>query len=222
MRSEAIYTLAITSCGRHDLLEETLVSFYTHVSVLPEQTLIYEDGPSTRPQWVPREVVWIQGGIRRGQIHAVDELYRHVKTDLIFHCEDDWKFMLGGRWIEDSKWILEFDPEIIYVSLRGQMWNHPLTRAKDGPYFIAQENWRGGWGGFAFNPGLRRRSDWERIGSYGAHVKHGPYAKHEQELSIMYGKMGYKIADLGLPIIRHLGEGRSVLDEFVTKNSASS
>ena len=49
------YSLCITSCNRHDLLQRTLVSFYSTVDELPLQTYIYEDGPTERPNWLPDE-----------------------------------------------------------------------------------------------------------------------------------------------------------------------
>ena len=45
------------------------------------------------------------------------------------------------------------------MTLRGD-WNHPLVTDKRFPFKIAQPNWKGGWGSFTFNFGLRRKSDW--------------------------------------------------------------
>jgi hypothetical protein len=171
--------------------------------------------------WVPREIVWIQGGERKGQIEAVDALYRRVRTAEIFHAEDDWWFEQTGTFIQDSRAILKLYPKVIMVSLRGNTGWHDLINVAQYPFLIAQPNWKGGWGGFAFNPGMRRRADWERIGCYADHVKHGKFAIHEEKLSILYQRMGYVIADLGRPIARHLGQGRSCLDEFADSSGSS-
>jgi hypothetical protein len=79
--------------------------------------------------------------------------------------EDDWGFTAGG-FLGPSFEISEKYPEVITVALRGD-WNHPLVSDKRFPFKIAQPNWKGGWGGFCFNPGARRRADWLRVGSYG-------------------------------------------------------
>ena len=210
-----MYTLAITSCGRHDLLERTLVSFYSTVDELPYETIIYEDGPTPKPKWLSDSwvVKWIQGGERIGQLAAADALYQHIKTPEVFHCEDDWLFTKPAEYIRRSRKILESHRQVIMVSLRGRTGWHPLVKDPLYPFPIAQPDWNG-WGGFAFNPGLRRLADWQRIGGYSLHATHSAGAEHERQLSMMYHKMGYIIADLGEEIVRHLGEGRSILDEF--------
>lgn len=52
-----------------------------------------------------------------GQIKSIDLAYQEVKTDYIFHCEDDWLFYRSG-FIEDSMTILESDQSILTVWLR--------------------------------------------------------------------------------------------------------
>ena len=210
------YSLTITSCSRHDLLQRTLISFYSTVDELPMHTYIYEDGPTERPNWLPDEVHWIQGGERKGQLHAIDHLYRHVKTPHIFHLEDDWMFNPGSRvshYIERSRNILDHWPQVIMVSLRGESGWHPLVTGPSYPFKIARPNWDG-WGGCSFNPGLRRLADWKKIGSYSQHATHDVGAEHERKLSRLYLEMGYVIADLGERIVEHIGDGRSVLDDF--------
>lgn len=217
------YTLAVTSCARHDLLERTLVSFYTTCDELPHETIIFEDGGTPAPAWLPKGIKWLQGGERRGQVRAVDGLYEEVKTDEIFHCEDDWLFRpsaKSARYIERSREILDRWRSVIMVSLRGDSGWHPLElRPGYDALRIARPDWDG-WGGFAFNPGLRRRADWKCIGSYGQHVTHGLRAEHERQLSMLYHRMGYVIADLGENLIWHQGDGRSKLDEFANSSSS--
>jgi hypothetical protein len=93
-RVEDAYTLVVTSCRRFDLLEQTFRSFYAHVDVQPEELIVVEDSAETEV----KEIVDALGvpartlirGARLGQLHAIDHAYAHVKTPLIFHCEDDW------------------------------------------------------------------------------------------------------------------------------------
>ncbi|HEV2397932.1 MAG TPA: hypothetical protein VGS27_13380 [Candidatus Sulfotelmatobacter sp.] len=39
-------SMLITSCNRHDLLKETLTTFYQTVDIVPQQIVIYEDSLS--------------------------------------------------------------------------------------------------------------------------------------------------------------------------------
>jgi hypothetical protein len=108
---------------------------------------------------------------------------------------------------------LRAHPEISTVSLRGPAWNHPLVGVPEYPFKIAQPNWNDGWGGFVFNPGLRRKSDYLKMGPYAQVGTEMTACLAERELSKLYLAAGYRIADLGRPIIEHLGAGRSKTKE---------
>jgi hypothetical protein len=210
------YTLAVTSCNRHDLLRQTLQSFIDTADLMPQETIIIEDGDTPEPIWLKESPFrqfnarWLSNTRRSGQIYSIDRLYSEIKTDYIFHCEDDWQFCEQG-FVQPSKEILQKHPEVIMVSLRGDTGWHPLVSDSRFPFKIAEPNWRGGWGGIAFNPGMRRMSDYKRIGSsYGRHVAYGSHGLgHEMELSKMHLSLGYVIADLGYPYLTHIGGGRS-------------
>ena len=211
------YTLVVTSCDRHDLLEQTLRSFVEYADQKPARTVIVEDSSRHRPAFIDdiREslggVLWLPNGKRLGQIVSIDRAYSEVNTPWIFHCEDDWKFLRTG-FIEKSFDILGKYGAISTVSLRGDEWCHPYYNDPRFPFKIAQPGWCGGWGGFTFNPGLRRKGDYTRIGSsYGSVVS---YARsgcdHELLLSKKYLDMGYYVAWAeDKPFVEHLGEGRS-------------
>ena len=221
------YTLAVTSCNRFDLLKKTLESFAQHADLWPESTVIVEDSDAPMPAWVPQlhglkfgAITWINTG-RRGQIFALDTLYSNIKTEGVFHLEDDWLFT-DGPFVGPSFRVLERYPNIWTVSLRGKDCNgHPLEPyaqpTPGGPLlFMNVPGWRGGWGGCHFNPGARRLSDYRRIGSYGRHVGYGHHGcGHELALSKLHLELGYRIAVLQKyqgcqdPFIHHLGAGLS-------------
>jgi hypothetical protein len=211
------YTCVVTSCDRHDLLKTTMESFYAVCDQEPQKVIIIEDSDKPMPEflkgdiWRSRNVQWITNGSRIGQLFSIDRAYREVTTDFIFHMEDDWLFQRQiSPFIRESKDILNAHPEIIMVSLRGQVGWHPLVKVDKYPFLIAEPFWRGVWGGLAFNPGLRRTSDWKKLGSYGAHVSYGTHGlEHEGKLSKMLLDRGYRIADLGRPVVTHIGGNRS-------------
>lgn len=207
------YTLAVTSCERHDLLFTTMHSFIESVDITPSHVIVLEDSPTPVPyKGFPIHTKFWQNDPRLGQIKSCDRLMGMVETEWVFWCEDDWLFK-DGDFIEPSYAILSQYPEIVTVSLRGRAWNHPLREFPDWPFLIAEPGWQGGWGGLAFNPGLRRKSDWVKMGPY-AQVGTDMYAcQSELALSKKYLAAGYRIADLGRPIIEHLGHGRSKTKE---------
>lgn len=213
-------TLVITSCDRHDLLKVTIDSFIATMDAPPQATIIVEDSHAPMPEWLREniheyaarigKITWVQNEGRHGQVYSIDRAYELVKTDYIFHCEDDWQFV-ERNYLRDSKALLDKYPKIIQVSLRGDTGWHQLI---DLPGYegckIAMPGWHGHWGGISWNPGLRRLSDYKKIGSYGRHVAYGRHGLgHEAELSQLCLDMGYRIADLNRVIVVHTGGSRS-------------
>jgi hypothetical protein len=199
------YTLCITSCDRHDLLQQTLSSLGDVPSI------IVEDGPAERPAWLPLMAVWINKPRRMGQIHSADLLMQSVTTQYVLWCEDDWSFTEPeSAWLPQSFEILEAYPEVFTVSLRHKECNgHPLVSDPRYPFQIQQPNWNG-FGSFCFNPGIRRLSDYQRMGSYASLAgKIVPGCLNEQAISRAYRAAGFIIADLGRCVVRHTGSGRS-------------
>ena len=222
-------TLVVTSCNRHELLHSTLDSFIRMNcgGAKPDRTIIIEDGPTPMPEWLREnihyyssnvgKVEWVQNESRRGQIYSIDRAYSLVKTDYIFHCEDDWDFVRHENFMQDSKALLEKYPNIIQVSLRGPSgWHQLIDLPKYEGCKIAMPYWRGGWGGISFNPGLRRLSDYKKIGSYGRHVAYGTMGlSHEIQLSKMMLDAGYVIADLNKIVVTHSGGNCSTMKDGI-------
>jgi hypothetical protein len=210
--------MLITSCNRHDLLKATLESFYENTSLVPQQIVIYEDSDTPKPEWLntdiwrQRHVEWISDGERKGQAYACARLIREARHDYILWMEDDWLFQkYSGAFINDSKRILDENPDIIMVSLRGDTGWHPLIPDPQGRKFkIAEPYWRGVWGGWAWNPGLRRAKETREIVLPQIIAQIGNSGlQHEEALSKALLDKGWRIADLDRPIIVHIGGGRS-------------
>jgi hypothetical protein len=199
------YTLCITSCQRYDLLERTLASLV--LDIAPREILLCEDGPmaaSTLYTVIAKER-------RMGQIDSADRLMQRVTTPYVLWCEDDWHFTEPvSAWLPQSLQILEAFPEVSTVSLRHKDCNgHPLVSDPRYPFQIQQPNWNG-FGSFCFNPGIRRLSDYQRMGSYASLAGQiVPGCLNEQAISRAYRAAGFIIADLGRCVVRHTGSGRS-------------
>jgi hypothetical protein len=194
----ANYSLVITSSGRHDLLHRTLMSFLACADGGPQETLVIEDGPSAAPEWFPRHRArWISNGAQRGQVFSIDKVYDQVQTEYVMHLEDDWQFCEGG-FVQRSLDILQANADVIQVSLRNDA----------PPVSHLNKAWQEVAGGFSWNPGMRRMSDYRRIGNYGRHVGYDP-ADYSAELKIakLYKSLGYRGESLPAHCY-HIGEER--------------
>jgi len=209
-------SMLITSCARYELLKTTLESFYQVCDLAPQEVIIYEDSELPMPEflkdpiWKQRSVRWISGGERRGQMYAVTRLIKEAKYEFTMWLEDDWQFLpKNTRFMRRSKEILDQNPDIIQVSLRGDSGWHPLVADARG-FSIAEPYWRGTWGGWSFNPGLRRTQQCRDIVLPHAYQNMGRNGLgHEAELSKKLLDQGFRIADLGEAIVVHTGGGVS-------------
>ena len=221
-------TAVLTSCNRHDLLVETLESFFRTNTLPLERFIVLEDGPDVpshvRGLFADHDIEWISTGKRVGQIAAIDYAYSRVTTPYIFHLEDDWLFYRPG-YMERSLVVLESDAEVL------QVWLRPVRYVQDHPiepeqYVERGVEWRrmahdhelssGYWHGFSFNPGLRRLHDYVTIAGYGIHTKGASDTGVEAENLIgeIYRRRGFHAAILtdadGAGYARHMGQGRRV------------
>ena len=206
--------MLVTSCDRYDLLKTTLESFYAVVDIEPQELIIYEDSPAEQPEWLKdfiwkqRGLKWISGRERRGQAFACARLIQEAKHDFVFWCEDDWFFQNRiSPFMRESKEILNQHPHVIQVSLRGDTGWHPLVH--EGALHTPEAYWRGVWGGWSWNPGLRRLSDCRAIFPAVSQQIGQDGLKHEEALSKMLLDQGRRIADLNRPVVTHIGGGRS-------------
>ena len=171
-------TFVLTSCGRFDLLEETLSSFFAHNTAPIARYLIIEDSGLYAVRKVtarfpfPIEVIVNRPSL--GQFASIDKAYATVTTPYIFHCEDDWRFFRSG-FIEDSLALLQLDRSISVVcSRRLENQRKNLSCVLDAPVVTIRgigyrkaDPWRNRlWHGYTFNPGLRRMSDYRMLGSF--------------------------------------------------------
>ena len=190
-------TLVITSCGRFDLLEETLDSFFECNTYPIKKIIITED--STEGKKLERLISKYDGKnqdfrlivneTRLGQLKSIDKAYREIDTEYIFHCEDDWKFLKSG-FIEKSKedFKEDFFYDKDYVSKKGEHY-----------YNVKGEI-------FTYNPALRRKKDMDL---FGLHEKL-ENQRYEEVLSNFYKERGFKAVFFKEPYVTHIGNKRHV------------
>jgi len=159
-----------------------------------------------------------------GLIKSIDIGYAQIKTEMFFHCEDDWCVTKGG-FIEHSMAIMA-DPKIEEVWL--QDYNgHPLEPeihyAKNTAYKLVADNYQKGlngfndfaWHGFTTACGLKRMSDYKKVAPYSEVPYLGTIWHREQAIGERYHDLGYRSACLLENYAENIGYGRS---EYVTGN----
>lgn len=223
-------TCVLTSSNRHDLLIQTINSFWKFNRYPLAKFIVVEDGPPI-PDTIKSLIInadqikWIDTGRRVGQTAAIDYAYSRVRTPYIFHIEDDWEFYQSG-FIEDSLPILQSQPKCL------QVWIRSLTDTNghavlEKVHYSQEIAWRrmalsyktewGEWHGFSWNPGLRRLRDYQSIQGYGIHGRFRPGSerlKSEQVISRIYRSRDFFAAILathqGAGYVRHIGGNRTV------------
>lgn len=211
-------TIVITSCDRFDLLKKTLTSLDINNTYKIKEVIITEDsGNENIKQCIPAH--WncriLINNPKLGQLKSIDLAYSFVTTPYIFHCEDDWMFYRKG-FIEDSLEVLNSNENILQVWLRDFTEDiskcysfHSISNPKtinDITYFKL-ESCNPNWKGFSLNPGLRRKSDYEKEAPF---YRNKPAIDTESEISIAYFNMGMFSVILEKSAVYHLGWGRHV------------
>ncbi|MDZ3994055.1 glycosyltransferase family 2 protein [Pseudomonas sp. Teo4] len=213
---ESDITLVVTSCGRFDLLKQTLDSFDRYNTAPIREVFITEDSGDDAvhacipEHWKPRCQVFVNRP-KLGQLASIDLAYSHVKTPYIFHCEDDWKFYRQA-FVEDSRAILEVSPDLLQVWLR----SHAHDLAIHSPYIHLGARQviagvpcyplfsdKADWQAFSLNPGLRRLSDYQRVAPFAAYAG-------EKALSRRYAELNLAAVTLEGDAVLHTGFGKHV------------
>lgn len=218
------YTVALTSCGRFDLLQRTLASLLPRLEGPLEKILIIEDSGNDDVMNVVGQfsdtavnMEVIVNPVPLGQIESIDLLYSKVETEWIFHCEDDWEFF-GDGFIPASFALLKAIDSITFVNPRDPGDHRPgfclpetfvqPTSVSSVHYRIVDPEVAGGVAGLGFNPGLRRMRDYKITGTYSSF---GAIAS-ERHVGELLVDMGFRVAHLAQPAVRHLGGGRHITD----------
>lgn len=150
---------------------------------------------------------------RVGQVKSLDILMEKVETEYYLGLEEDWR-VVGDlkKGIEEAIEVLENNPKCGSVSLRGpdkkDHNSHPVEFV-DG-IFRPQPNWNG-WSGWEYAPSIRRKVQYDEIGSYGSVTTWNPKQPWESERAIgdWYAKRGYWFATTKYKYFDHVGGGQS-------------
>ena len=219
----APYTVVLTSCGRFDLLRETVSSFLEYVDIKPAAFVVIEDSGDEAVRdalaGLDFEFEILLNRPQLGQMGAIDRAYAAVATPFVFHCEDDWDFFRTG-FIAESFEVLVARPQVSMVGLRPRaelnprVREMPVERAGTVEFFELDPSLHPEYFSYSFNPGLRRLIDFERFAPVEALGK-------EEDVSYAFKKAGFRMANLEAPAVRHLGDGRHVDDPTSRKKATT-
>ncbi|CUA94489.1 glycosyltransferase [Pannonibacter indicus] len=205
-------TICVTSCGRLDLLAETLASFRRFNT--GGTFLIHEDSRDDAIiDEVRRTYPWaevISSPERMGLMASIDRLYSTATTPYIFHLEDDWQFDGPVNW-EAAIEALETNPLISNVLVRAFDEIKEKYRQKSDPLTVAGADFRVMHGnahpefhGWSSNPGLITKALYE---------EYAPFARNlHDQMSAEIKKSGRRVAYLLPGVARHIGQKRNVTD----------
>jgi len=222
-------TLVITSCNRPELLDKTLESFVKFNTYPIYETFIIDDSGvhGCNDSVIERyketlNLTMIYNDINIGQVQSIDKVYSLVKTEWIFHCEEDWQF-LQPNFIEKSMKVFEENPteKIFTVWLRphNDTSSHPIVfDTLNRGYYMMNRcfSYRLGntvynWGGTTFNPGLRKTETCLKFHPYSEKCKtfsvNSKKYIGEYEVNTEYTNEGYYSMILDDPVghVRHIG-----------------
>ncbi|MAV39103.1 MAG: glycosyl transferase family 2 [Puniceicoccaceae bacterium] len=208
------FTVVITSSNRFDLLKQTVLSLSKYLDKQPREYIIIEDSDNSgifelvEQLDLPIKVIFNEQ--RMGQIKSIDKAYQAVKTPYVFHCEDDWEFIRTG-FIEESMQILNTFPQASMVGLRARDQLNPRVRKMPEKvlnnihYFDLDPSLHPEYFSYSFNPGLRRHKDYLKLAPLES-------LGHEEDISYHFKQLGFYIANLELPAVKHIGDERHVND----------
>lgn len=205
-------SLVITSCGRFDLLKETLDSFFKFNTYPIKKIIITEDSTEGEKleklvkKYENQNFKLIINKARLGQLKSIDKAYKEVDTEYVFHCEDDWEFFQKG-FIEKSLALLKEDEKILIVGGRAKedyskdfFYDEDYISKNGEKYYRVQGEI------FTYNPGLRRKKDMDL---FGLHEKL-ENQRYEEVLSNFYKERGFKTIFFKEPFVKHIGNKRHV------------
>jgi GR25 family glycosyltransferase involved in LPS biosynthesis/GT2 family glycosyltransferase len=141
-----LVTLTITTCKRRDLFEHTVNSFLHCCQDLEmiSRWICIDDGSSAADRARMRdlypffEFIW-KPPEDRGHPTSMNRLVELVDSPYWLHLEDDWQFVVPGRYVTNGLAILDDDPNIGQVLFNANYGETLDDRGRPGGFVQATE-----------------------------------------------------------------------------------
>jgi hypothetical protein len=210
----AKFTTVLTSCGRFDLLKETVTSFLEHFDT--DKIIVAEDSErSEDAAAVARALPCVEMRVnvpKLGQMRSIDALYTTITTPYVVHLEDDWGFT---RSLDLARVIalLEARPDIAVVCIAHRVYDPRFAKSARKEqhggidYLVWDLDAHPKWFSYSFNPSVARMALWREIGPFARFVT-------EENLSLFCKSRGMRIALVDPGIADHIGDDRHAHDPF--------
>ncbi len=214
------YTVALTSCGRFDLLQKTLTSLFPQlIGPVTKMVIIDDSGDCSIENvvdcFVNRgiQIELIVNKEKLGQIRSIDYMYSKIETEYVFACEDDWEFIAGGFLPEAFEVMRAYDSCSKCMVTGGlgsasEQYEGEITTANGVSCYVGDSISGAPYTGFMFGPGLTRMREYRIFGPYadlGVKSSEGVVSKAHLDL-------GYRLTWLKNQYVRHIGNNRHILD----------
>lgn len=206
-------TAVLTSCGRLDLLERTIKSLSEEfwnkipVKILTEDSAdaeVFKEVRKQSKEGYLKNWTIFYNDVKLGQSGSIDLAYSNVKTNYVFHLEDDWEFY-DEFFIDRSIPILEKYANIIQVTFRGNTPHLSVPTlfepGTESEFSILIPGYNG-WPGFTYNPNIFKFSAYEKVKPISK--------KQEKEVGLIFNQFQFFTARLQKSSVDHIGDGRHV------------
>jgi len=247
--NRAKVSFVMTACGRPDLMEKTLDSFFKFNTYPIERYIITEDSMDPEvfkecerlnAKKYGNKLEFVFNNPKLGQSKSIDLAYGMIDTEYVFHCEEDWEFY-DDEFIEQSLSILKADPQVLQAWIRPKS-DKILNDIKPDIYeiggivvrdvlpksFMVKGALPSGkdlivrdYMGFSWNPGLKRMSDYKLL----KNGYSGISAEHMIDAFYRSHKNGYKVVSISendeQGFVRHIGWGRRADDPIYNEDADS-
>lgn len=207
-------TTVLTSCGRFDLLEETVATFLEHFDT--DQIIVAEDsGKDVEAGAFAGKIsaVDMRANVPKlGQLRSIDALYATLQTPYVLHLEDDWDFTASID-LDSVIGLLEARPDISVVCIAHRIYDGRYAKSAhalrhDGiDYLVWDLDAHPKWFSYSFNPSIARLDLWRECGPFARFVT-------EENLSQFCKARGMRIAMVTPGIADHIGDDRHAPDPF--------
>lgn len=217
----AKFSTVLTSCGRFDLLGETITSLQRYFDV--GKIIVAEDSENkAAADAFTRAHPGVELRLnlpKLGQMRSIDAHYATLDTPYVLHLEDDWGFTRGID-LERVTQFLEARPDISVVCIAHRIYDPRFSKGArkethDGiDYLVWDTDAHPKWFSYSFNPSIARMSLWREV---------GPFAKFvtEENLSLFLKERGMRIAMVVPGIADHIGDDRHAHDPFQPKRATT-